>query len=778
MKLSFEFLSLRFSCGFIAAAISLLLTVPVMAVEPFIIKDIRVEGLQRTEAGTVFSYLPMRIGETFSDEKGTAAIKALYATGFFKDVRIEIENDVLVVKIEERPIVSSIDFVGIQQFDKDQLIKALKESGLAEARPYDKSLMERAEQELKRQYLAKGFYSIKITTTVTPIERNRVGIQFSVKEGTISRISQINIVGNKAFSESDLLSELKLRTPNWFSWYTKNDQYSKEKLTADIETLKSFYLNRGYIEMQVESTQVSITPDKKDIYLTINITEGEKYTVSDIKLEGEMFGRQEELMTLVQLKKGEAFSNEKLSASIQKIFERMGDFGYAFANINPNPLLDRQKKEVAIMLLIDPNKRVYVRRINISGNTKTRDEVIRREFRQFENSWYDGDKIRLSRDRVDRLGYFNDVSVDTPEVPGTNDQIDLNMTVVEKPTGNIMLGAGFSSSDKLTLSGSIQQTNAFGSGDTIGVDINTSERNRTISLSRTNPYFTEDGISLSFETFLRTTRPPEVDSSDYRVKTLGANTRFGVPFSELDTIFFGFGIERTGVDTYLDEDGNNTSPSVYQDFVKIYGDGVTAKATGLPLTASWQRDSRDSAIVPSKGRFQRVYLELSPGADLRYYRGIYQHQYYYPFTKNITLALNGELDYGHGIKGRSYPIFKNFYGGGIGSVRGYESSSLGPRDTNGDPVGGSSRVIANAELQFPFPGSGSDRTLRWFTFFDAGNVFGEQENIKVSGLKYSTGVGLSWISPIGPLKLSYGKALNIKPTDRTQTFQFQLGTGF
>ncbi len=761
------------------------------AVEPFKVKDIRVEGIQRTEAGTVFNYLPVRVGEIYTDEKGAAAIKALYATGFFKDVRIEVEGDVLVVLVEERPAIAGVDFSGIKEFDKDQLTKALKDIGLGESRIFDKALVDRAEQELKRQYLSRGLYGVKITTTVTPIERNRVNVTFAVDEGDVSRIKQISIVGNKAFSDSELLALLNLRTPGWFTWYTKADQYSKQKLTGDIEALKSFYLNHGYIEMQVESTQVSITPDKKDIYITINISEGEKYTVSGVKLEGETFGREAELKSLVQLNRGDVYSGDKLAESVKRISERLGNFGYAFANVNANPEINREKKEVAFTVLIDPGKRVYVRRMSIAGNTKTRDEVIRREFRQFEDSWYDGEKIKLSRDRVDRLGYFTEVNIETPEVPGSNDQVDVNVSVVEKPTGNIMLGAGFSSSEKLTITGSIQQANAFGSGNTLGIDVNTSKLNRTIAVSQTNPYFTDDGISRSYELFLRTTRPPLINTGDYRVQTTGGNIRFGVPFSEMDTIFFGVGAEHTKVETFLDATTTppiNTSPTLYQTYVQNFGDGLTATTTSFPLTAAWQRDSRDSALTPTRGRFQRANFDLAPVGDLRYYRAVYQHQYFKPFSRTITLALNGEFDYGRGFGGKPYPVFKNFYAGGIGSVRGYDSSSLGPRSRassdqaggpfTGDAVGGASRLIANAELQFPFPGSGNDRSLRWFTFFDAGNVFAEGEKMRLGELRYSAGVGISWISPIGPLKLSYGTPLNAKPEDRKQLLQFQLGTGF
>lgn len=781
MKLYSERFSIPvFRRKLLAATVFALCTGHALAIEPFKVKDIRVEGIQRTEAGTVFSYLPVRVGETFTDEKSVAAIKSLYATGFFKDVRIEVDGDVLVVLVEERPAVASVEFSGVKEFDKEMLTKALKEIGLGESRIFDRALVDRAEQELKRQYLSRGLYGVQITSTVTPIERNRVTVNFAVEEGGVTHIKQINFVGNKAFGDSELSDQLNLRTPGWFTWYTKADQYSKQKLAGDIEVLKSFYLNRGYIEMQVESTQVSITHDKKDIFITININEGEKYTVSDVRIEGQMFGREAEFNSLLTLKKGDIYSGEKLAASTAKISERMGNFGYAFANVNANPQINREKKEVALTILLDPGKRVYVRRINLAGNTKTRDEVIRREFRQFEDSWYDGTKIRLSRDRVDRLGYFKEVNIETPEVPGSTDQVDINMSVVEKPTGNLLLGAGFSSSEKLTLTGSIQQANAFGTGNTIGLDVNTSKRNRTIALSQTNPYFTNDGVSRSYELFYRTTRPADTYTYDYRVVTSGGNVKFGVPFSELDTVFFGIGAERTAVETFP------TSPQKWRDFVEENGtpSGLgKASTTSFPLTAAWQRDGRDSAIAPNKGRYQRTNLELSSVGTLRYYRAVYQDQYFMPITRSMTLALNGEADYGHGFGGKKYPIFKNFYAGGIGSVRGYESSSLGVGGNTtdkltGESLGGSTRLIGSAELLFPFPGSGNDRTLRWFTFFDAGNVFAEGQQIRAADLRTAAGIGLSWTSPVGPLKLSFGKPLNDKSTDKKQTIQFQLGSGF
>ncbi|HEY4542561.1 MAG TPA: outer membrane protein assembly factor BamA [Noviherbaspirillum sp.] len=785
MKLNTErFLPPSFPRRLISSAIFALCAGQALAVDPFTVRDIRVEGIQRIEAGTVFNYLPVRVGDTYSDERGAAAIKALFATGFFKDVRLEVEGNVLVVVVEERPAVAAVEFSGTKEFDKDQLTKAMREIGLAESRIFDRAQVERAEQELKRQYLSRGLYGVEITTTVTPVERNRVNVTFAVDEGQVAKIRQINIIGNKAFSDSTLQGVMALRTPGWFTWYSKADQYSRQKLTGDIEALRSYYLNRGYLEMQVESTQVSISSDKRDIYITININEGERFTVSEVNLAGEMLGQEAELKKLIQLKSGDVYSGEKLAESVRLISEHLGNFGYAFANVNAAPQIDRTKNAVDFTILIDPGRRVYVRRINVAGNTRTRDEVIRREFRQFESSWYDGEKIKLSRNRVDRLGYFTEVEVETPEVPGTTDQVDVNMTVAEKPTGNIMLGAGYSSTEKLTLSAGINQANAFGTGNTLGLEVNTSKRNRTLVVSQTKPYFTDDGVSRSFDLYLRTNRPPEVNNGDYEIQTLGSSVRFGVPFSEEDTVYFGAGVERNEVKTYYQTAGYNDSPELYRLHVARYGNAPTANTPGIytaettsfPLTVAWQRDSRDSALVPTDGRYQRANLEVAPGGSMRYYRASYQHQYFYPLFTNATLALNGEIDYGRGI-GRPYPVFKHYYAGGIGSVRGYEGSSLGPRAANNnDPLGGASRLIGNIELQFPFPGA--DRTLRWFTFVDGGNVFAEGTSPSFSDLRFSAGLGLSWVSPIGPLKLSVANALNAKPGDREERFQFQIGTGF
>ncbi len=738
--------------------------------EPFVVKDIRVEGVQRVEPGTVFGYLPVKVGETFTDDKGAESIRALYNTGFFKDVQIRSEGNVLVVRVEERPAISQLEFIGFKEFDKDALRRTLRGVGVAEARYYDKSLIDRAEQEIKRQYVSRGYYAAEVTTTVTPVDANRVSITFTVDEGPTAKIRQINIVGNKAFKEGDLRDEMQLSTPNWLSWYTKNDLYSKQKLTADLEALRSYYLDRGYLEFAIESTQVSITPDKKDIYLTLNIHEGEQYKVSDIKLTGELLGKQAEMEKLIKLKQGDVFSSAKLSSTTKSITDLLGTYGYAFATINPQPQINQKDRTVALTLVVDPGRRVYVRRVNVVGNSKTRDEVVRREMRQMEASWFDGEKLQLSQNRVNRTGYFTDANITTEDVPGTTDQVDVNVNVTEKPTGQINLGVGFSSTDKLVLSAGIRQDNVFGSGTSLGLDVNTSKSNRTIAVTQFDPYFTVDGISRSTELYYRTYRPLYyTGDQDYRVVQQGGNVKFGVPFSETDTVFFGIGYERTTIDV------TTNTPLAYQNYVAKNG-RIT---NNFPITIGWSKDQRDSALVPTRGRYQQANLEFGiPGGDLQYFRAYYQHQYFYPLSKSFTMAFNNEIGYGHGYGGKDFPVFKNYYAGGIGSVRGYETSTLGPRDANGVAIGGASKFVGNVEFIFPLPGSGVDRTVRLFTFFDYGNVFAEGQPYKLGDMRYSTGFGLSWLSPIGPLKISMGFPIKRKTQDQTQRFQFQIGTAF
>ena len=738
------------------------------AVEPFTVRDIRVEGLQRVEAGTIFASLPVRIGDTYDDDKGSAAIQAIFALGLFKDVRIEVNGNVLVVIVEERPTVADVEFSGNKEFDKDALKKALRDIGLTEGRPFDRAMLDRAEQELKRQYINKSLYAAEIVTTVTPVERNRVNLAFTVAEGERARIKQINIVGNKVFSESTLRDLFDLDTGGWLSWYTKSDQYSRAKLNADLETLRSYYLSRGYLEFRIDSTQVGISPNKQDISVSVNVTEGERFVVSGVKLEGNYLGKDDEFKSLVTIRPGQAYNADQVVQTTKAFTDYFGNFGYAFAQVEAKPDIDRVNNRVSLVLQAEPSRRAYVRKINVAGNSRTRDEVVRREFRQFEAAWYDADKIKLSRDRVDRLGFFKDVSVETHEVAGSPDQVDLTVEVVEKPTGNLSVGAGYSSGDGLGLTAGVKQENAFGSGNSLGVQINTSKTNRAVVFNTTDPYFTTDGVSRSIDVYHRTVSP-FTDTSSYKLVTSGASLRFGIPFTEIDTVYFGGGAERTKI-----VPGTNL-PGAYVAYAKQFG----FTSSTLPLTVGWSRDTRDSALVPNKGSFQRLNGEWGVAGDARYILSSYQYQLYVPLNKQYTFAFNGDLGIGKGLSGLPFPLFKNFFGGGLGSVRGFEQGSLGARDsvTNAG-LGGTRKINANFELQTPFPGAGNDRTLRMFAFVDVGNVFGESQKVRLNELRSSAGVGISWVSPVGPLRLALARPIRKFTGDKIQTVQFQIGTSF
>ena len=752
-----------------AVATSLLMAHAAWAVDPFTVRDIRVEGLQRVEPGTIFASLPFRVGETYNDDKGASAIRALFGLGLFKDVRLEVVGDVLVVIVEERPTIADVNFVGSKEFDKDVLKKALREIGLSEGQPFDKALADKAEQEIKRQYINRSMYGAEMVITVTPIERNRVNLSFNVVEGDTAKIKDIRIVGNKAFSESTIRGLFDLDTGGWMSWYTKANRYSRAKLNADIESMRSYYLARGYLEFKVDSTQVAISPDKQDVSITINVTEGERFVVSGVKLEGNYLGKDEEFKSLVTIKPGQAYNADTVAETTKAFTDYFGTFGFAFAKVDAVPDIDRINNRVAFVLQGEPSRRAYVRRINVVGNNRTRDQVVRREFRQFESSWYDGDKIKLSRDRVDRLGFFTEVTVDTQEVSGTADQVDISVNVVEKPTGNLQLGAGFSTYEKLSLSFGIKQENVFGSGNYLGVEVNTSKINRQLVLSTVDPYFTADGISRAFDVYRRTSRPLDGQGGDYGLKTTGTSIRFGVPFTELDTVYFGSAYERLAI-----EPGINPLPVTYQNYVNQFG----FSSSSIPLTVGWSRDSRDSALVPTKGRYQRIFGEWGVAGDARYLRTNFQFQQYIPLNKQFTIALNSELGWGRGLNNRPFPIFKNFSSGGLGSVRGFQQGTLGPRDTSNLATGGPKKITLNAEVIAPFPGTGNDRTLRMFGFVDVGNVFGEFDPYRLSDLRASYGVGVSWISPVGPLRLGIANPIRKKAGDRIERFQFQIGTSF
>lgn len=755
----------------LAGLIPLLYMTSAIAMEPFVVKDIRVEGIQRTEAGTVFSYLPVKVGDTLNDEQSAAAIRALFATGFFADVSLKTEKGVLIVIVRERPSVASVEINGVKDIPKDQLRDNLKFVGLAEGRIFDKAALEKSENELKRAYVARGRYAVSVKTTVTELERNRVAVTFDVVEGEVSKIRQINIVGNNVYSEKELLELMKLTTPTMWTWATSNDQYSKQKLSADLEVLRSFYMDNGYMEFSVDSTQVSISSDKKDIYITLNLTEGAKYTVSDIKLIApENILAHAEMRKLIAIEVGDVFSRNKLTEAQKKISDRLGDDGYAFANISAVPELDKVKHEVAFTFVAEPSQRVYVRRINVLGNTKTQDEVIRREFRQMEGAWFATKKIQKSKQRVDRLDFFSEVNLETPPVQGTKDQVDLNVSVKEKPTGSFNIGAGISSSQGLVLTAGITQSNLFGTGKQLSTQINTSQSNQVYSVSYTNPYYTDDGVSRGFDIYQRNTDTTSTSISPYKSYTSGGGVRFGLPIGEDETMHYGLSVEQSKYEL------TTSSPLQFQSYVNTFG----ATTNNYLGTVGWTRDSRDSAIYPTDGKVQRAFVELVlPVSDQRYYKMTYQHQKFFPVSKEVTLLLNGELGAANGYDGKPLPFFKNFYAGGVGSVRGYEPNSIGPRDVNGNLLGGDKRVLVNSEFLFPMPGYGKEKSVRLSAFVDGGIIYGTPTEIPgTDGPRYSTGLALTWISPVGPLKMSYAWPLAEQMNDRLQRFQFTLGQIF
>lgn len=745
------------------------------ALDTFVIKDIQVEGLQRTEAGTVFSALPVKVGDTMDDELATIAIKALYKTGFFKDVRIETDGEVLVITVQERASIAQIDLTGNKSVPTDKMLEGLKQIGIANGQVFDKATLDRAEQEIKRQYLAQGKYAATVKTTSSPLERNRVAVRFDIEEGAVSKIRNINIVGNRVYSTDDLRAEFLLTTPNWMSWWNKNDQYSKQKLSADLETLRSFYMNNGYLEFNIESTQVSITPDKRDIYITININEGEKYTITGIKLAGDTIVPEKELRDLIQTQPGESFNREKITQSSKAISDRLSNDGYAFSNVNPVPEIDKDAHTASFTFFVDPGKRVYVRRINVAGNARTKDEVIRREVRQLESSWYASNKIDRSKERLVRTQFFSDVNIETPAVPGTADQVDLNISVKEQNTGSVQFGAGLSSNEGVVLGVTVNQRNFLGTGNRVSAQVNTGRINTVYSLSYTDPYFTPDGVSRGFDIYKRDVDTSRLQIASFNTFSVGGGLRFGIPLNERDFLNFGMAVDLTTVEL------NPASP---QQYLKFCTNTSGCSSDSVVGNFSWIHDSRDNILFTNKGALQRLTLEGSlPVLDLQYYKIDYKHSWYKELNNDFTLMLNGEIGYAQSYGGKNFPFFKNFFSGGVNSVRGYNVSSLGPRDI--DPtrgrdfaVGGQKLLIGNVELFFPVPGVTGSKQFRMSTFIDGGNVFSQEQSYDVGNLRYSAGFGLSWFSPFGPLKLVFAKALNPQARDDLQVMQFQFGQQF
>ncbi len=782
----------------------LLVSQAVKGDEEFIVEDIQVKGLQRIAVGTVYNYLPVNVGERFSLDNVGPSIKALFKTGFFKDISLEREGSTLIVNVVERPSIAKIIFEGNKDLSKDDLTKALKKIGLAEGKVFDQQVLDKVEQELSRQYFSHGKYGLKITTEVSNLTRNRVGIHIKISEGRVAKIKQINIVGNNVFDDKTLLKTLELNTSNLLSFYTKDDQYSKQKLQADLETLRSYYLDRGYINFNIESTQVAITPDKKDIYVTINVKEGDVYTLEKVKLAGNLVVDPPELIKLVKIGPEEVFSRKSATETSKAISDRLGDDGYAFANVNMVPEINEARKTVDMTFFVDPGKRVYVRRINMKGNAKTRDEVLRREMRQMESSWASSSKIERSKTRLERLGYFEEVNVETPPVTGSADQIDVNYTVVEKPSGNLSAGVGFSQVQGIVLNANIAQDNVFGSGKRVNVAFNNSSYATSYQFGFYNPYFTVDGVSQGYNLGYTKRNAGQINIANYSTNVMNAGINFGIPLNEFDSLRFDLDAKHTELSATsfssnqicdflygnngIDQCTNNTSTA-----------GVTknsrpiVKATGstfltLAPAIGWTHDTLNRAIFPNKGGQQRFSaLATVPGSDLQYYKIGYKHQIYFPLAKDFTFRLQAEAGYGNGYgKTTSLPFFENYFGGGTGSIRGFKNNTVGPRDSNGFAFGGSSKIIGSAELFFPVPFMAETKSVRLGTFLDAGSI---NNGFKTNSLKYAVGVSGEWLSPFGALSVSAALPLNAKSTatdpstgvdtgDQKQMFQFNFGQNF
>jgi len=751
--------------------IVLLLVSTVTLAESFIIKDIRVEGLQRISAGTVFNFLSVKIGDEMTDKDAKSIIRSLFKSKYFNDVEVEQQDGVLVIKVSERPAVSSIEFVGNKDLDSGELLKSLSQIGFAEGQVFEQAILERVELELERQYFSRGKYGVTIESDVTPLSRNRVAVRITMAEGIVATIGSINIVGNTAYDEDELVVDFESTTGNFLSMFTSDNQYSRQRLSADLETLRSFYLDRGYVDFSVESTQVSITDDKKQMFITINISEGERYKINEVRLAGDLIVPEEELFNLVTIKKEATFSRKRITQSTEYLTNRLGNDGYAFANVNAVPDIDRDNREVNLTFFVDPGRRAYVRRINISGNSKTRDEVLRRELRQQESAWISTKKVEQSRARIQRLGYFDDTNVETVPVTGTSDQVDLEFNVSEQASGNLSAGLGFSQSDGLIFNANIVQKNFLGSGKHMNFGFNNSSVNTVYSLGYTNPFATVDGISQGFNAFYRKRDADEANIANYSTDAFGGDMSFGIPISENNRLRLAIGYENTELN--LPDD--NTIQR-YQDFIDREGDDFNT----VSLTLGWSKDTRNNGILPTRGMSQSLTAEVAvPIGSLQFYKLRYKNNWYRPISESLTFAMKGELGYGDAYGDtEEFPFFENYYAGGIRSVRGFKANTLGAKEDD-QALGGNLLVAGGAEVIFPIPFM--KKTLKSFrlsAFADVGNVYDIDEDFDAGLLRYSAGISAIWISPFGAISISMAQPFNEQDDDETENFQFSLGSTF
>ena len=753
------------------------------------IKDIKINGLQRVEPGVIFDSIPFDIGDDLVDIDTSQIIKFIYKSGQFRDVFIEFENGVLLVNVSEKPIIASLEFKGNKLIQEDRIREGLKQVNLYEGAVFDKQVLSSLEKDLSKSYNSMGRYNVSVKATYKPLERNRVAINVDIDEGSLTRISKITINGTKNFLPSDLLEIIELKETNLMSWWNKDDRYSKSTFASDIEKIKSFYLDRGYINFKILSTDVSITPNKKKLLINIDLDEGEKYLFSSISISGELNEFSEtELKKSVIPKEGDFFNAALVNQTSENITKYLGNFGYAFANVNPISKKDDINKTVSYDFFISTGNKIYVRNINFIGNARTKDKVLRREMRQFESSWYDDSKVARSKFRLTRLQYFSAVDVDTAQVPGTTDQVDLNINVTERNTGKIMVGAGVSSAEGLMGSFNISQANFAGTGNTVALGISTGSINRTYSLSYTDPYYTDDGVSRGFKVYRRDMNTAKLRGiGTYNTYSYGTGVNFGIPLSEKDFLNFGATVDITDLEL------TDRSPTLYKDYCNKAGAGnVDCSANSIAFDVGLVTDTRDNVLLPTEGMMTKYSAEVSaPVLDMSYYKLQAQSEFYQPLDKNksYTLKLRGSLGYAREYGGEDYPFFKNFYMGGVRTLRGYRTSSIGPKYFNKNAgrwftTGGQRSVNASAELFFPVPGLKNNQSFRLSTFVDVGGVFSDNDSVtgsedyKKGELRYSAGLGVMWNSPFGPLQISVAEPLNDDRTDRTQRFQFGMGSTF
>ncbi|MBP8171408.1 MAG: outer membrane protein assembly factor BamA [Pseudomonas sp.] len=777
--------------------------------ESFTVSDIRVNGLQRVSAGSVFGALPLNVGEKVDDRTLVEATRALFKTGFFQDIQLGRDADVLVINVVERPSISAIEIEGNKAIKTEDLLKGLNQSGLAEGEIFQRATLEGVRNELQRQYVSQGRYSATIDAEVVPQPRNRVALKINVNEGSVAAIQHINIVGNSVFPEEDLGALFELKTTNWLSFFKNDDKYSREKLSGDLERLRSYYLDRGYIHMDITSTQVSITPDKQHVYVTVNVDEGDKYSVSEVKLSGDLKVPESELKALLLVREGQVFSRKLMTTTSELLTRRLGNEGYTFANVNGVPDANDDNHTVAITFVVDPSKRAYVNRINFRGNTKTEDEVLRREMRQMENGWASTYLIDQSKTRLERLGYFKEVNVETPKVPGSDDLVDVNYSVEEQASGSITASVGFAQNAGLILGGSISQNNFLGTGNKVSLGLTRSEYQSAYNFGFVDPYWTVDGVSLGYNAFFRETDYDELDTdvSSYSIDSLGVGATIGYPISETSRLTYGLTAQQDEIDP-----GYYTVEQI-QDFLENEGTDFT----NLKASIGWSESTLNKGVLATRGASQSLVLQATvPGSDLSFYKLDYRAQMFKPLTQATTLRFHTALGYGDGYGStESLPFYENYYAGGFGSIRGFRDNSLGPRstpsvarDANGNemasggpgvdgrytdpdqdplPFGGNVLIQGGAELLFPLPFVKDQSSLRTALFWDVGNVFqtncdgyaaGECADIGISDLASSVGVGLTWITGFGPLSFSLAAPIKKPDNADTQIFQFSLGQTF